>query len=333
MESKRKTLLACLGGFALLMPVLVAPVAGQTLEKVKVVIPQNSVFILNWMGAKDAGVFQKHGIDLDVDPRPFAGYLAALPAKQCEAATYSGLEGIEKINQGLDWAVIGGGLTVLQDIYVLKNSPLQSVKDLRGKKVGVWSTGAGAYKAARAAILESSGLDLAKDTQLVQLEAPALFKLLEKGSIDAMLNISTFTIKAESEPDKFRSLFSPNEYWKKKTGYPIVWSAPLIAWRGWVSDNPTRAKNFAEATEESYRWLRKPENLDAAVKKYGELAGVSDPATVATYKRLLGEKRIFLAHWDQKVVDAEWQFLELSKKYGILDKVPDKSKHAMVLEQ
>ena len=55
------------------------------------------------------------------------------------------------------------------------------------------------------------------------------------------------------------------------------------------------------------------------------------PGVIATYKKLLGEKRIFLAHWDQKVVDAEWQFLELTKKHGVLKEVPDKKQHALVL--
>ena len=146
-----------------------------------------------------------------------------------------------------------------------------------------------------------------------------------------MLNISSFTIAAAAAPDKFRSLFSANEYWKKKTGYPIVWSAPIVAWRSWVDENPTRAKNFVAAVEESFRWLRKPENLDAAVKKYGTLASVTTPAEIATYKKLLGEKAIFLAHWDSKVVDAEWQFLDVAKKQGIIDAVPDKKKHALLL--
>ena len=325
----------CAGVAAFSLLLLAAPgqpTAAPALEKVKVVIPQNSVFVLQWQGAKDAGVFAKHGIDLDVDVRPFAGYLAGLPAKQASATTYSGLDAIAKMNEGLDLAVIGGGLTVFQEVFVKKDSPIKTVADLRGKKFGVWSTGAGAYKAARAAMIESSGIDVAKDAKLVQLAAPALLKLFEKGDVDAMLNISSFTIKALSEPDKFRSIFSPNDYWKKKTGYPIVWSAPLVAWKDWVKENPTRAKNFAIATEESFRWLGKPENLDAAVKTYGTLGGVTTPEDVATYKKLLGEDRIFLSHWNNKVVDAQWQFLELAKKYGILDKVPDKAQHALVLE-
>jgi NitT/TauT family transport system substrate-binding protein len=321
-----------LAGLALLAFVpAVTSATAETMEKVTAVIPQNSVFILNWNGANEAGVFKKHNIDLTVDARPFAGYLAGLPSKEAVATTYSGIDAVLKMNGGMDLAVIGGGLTVFQQVYVLKDSPIKTIADLKGKKFGVWSTGAGAYKATRAAIMDASGIDVAKDTKLVQLAAPALFKLAEKGEVDAMLNISSFTIQAESMPDKFRPIFSPNEYWKKKTGYPLVWSAPLVAWRDWVKANPTRAKNYAAATMESFRWLRDPKNFDAVVKKYGTLAGVSTPAQIAVYKKWLGEKKIFLAEWDQKVADSQWAFLEMAKKYGVLPAVPDQKTHALVL--
>jgi len=307
------------------------PAAAQTMEKVKVVIPQNSVFVLNWMGARDAGVFRKHNIDLEVDARPFAGFLAGLASKECMATTYSGIDAVLKMNQGLDWVVVGGGLTVIQDVFVRNDSPVHTVNDLRGKRVGVWSSGAGAFKASRAAIMDATGLDIMKDTKMVQLAPPALFKMLETGGVDAMLNISSFTIQAASQPDKFRSIFSPNDYWRKKTGYPIVWAAPLVAWKSWVDENPTRAQNFVAAAQESFRWLREPENLDAAIRAYGKLAGVTTPAAAETYKKWLGEKRIFLAEWNQKVVDAQWQFLDMAKRHGVLDAVPDKAKHALIL--
>jgi ABC-type nitrate/sulfonate/bicarbonate transport system substrate-binding protein len=327
---KEKLILACL---AILGPLLFSGAAsGQPLQKVKVVIPQNSVFVLNWMGANDAGVFRKHGIDLEVDPRPFAAFLAALPSKACLTSTYSGMDAVAKMNQGLDWAVIGGGLTVIQDIYVRKDSPIHSIADLRGKRLGVWSTGAGAFKAARVAVLDATGIDLMKDTKIVQLAPPALFKLLEKGSVDAMINISSFTIEAASQPDKFRSIFSPNDYWKKKTGYPIVWAAPLVAWKSWIDENPERAKNFAAAVEESFRWLRKPENFDTVVQKHGQLAGVTTPAAIATYKKLFAQKGIFMARWDKDAVNAEWKFLQTAKDHGILDTVPDQQKHALLIE-
>ncbi|MGH8638510.1 MAG: ABC transporter substrate-binding protein, partial [Burkholderiales bacterium] len=313
------------------IPTLAQSAQKQALQKVKAVIPQNSVFVLNWLGARDAGVFRKHGIDLEVDVRPFAAFLAGLPSKETLATTYSGMESIQKINQGVDWAIIGGGLTVFHGIFVPKNSPIKKPADLRGKRVGVWSTGAGVFTAVQTALREAHGIDIVKDTKIVQLAPPALFKLLERGDVDAMVNISSFTVRALSQPDKFRSLFTPNEYWKKKTGYPIVWTAPLVAWRSWVDQDPARAKNYAAAVMDSFRWLRKPENLDAAVKKYGKVAGVTSPKVIATYKKLLAEKRLFLTEWDRKAVDAQWQFLELAKKHGVLKKVPSKEKHAILL--
>ncbi|MGH9811245.1 MAG: ABC transporter substrate-binding protein, partial [Terriglobia bacterium] len=131
----------------------------EALDKVKVVIPQNSVFILNYFGGKDAGIFSKHGIDLDIDARPFAGFLAGLPAKECMAVTYSGMDAVLKMNQGVDWVIIGGGLTVFQEVFVRRDSPIKTIADLRGKTLGVWSTGAGSFKAIRAAIMDASGLD------------------------------------------------------------------------------------------------------------------------------------------------------------------------------
>ncbi|HEU0155166.1 MAG TPA: ABC transporter substrate-binding protein [Stellaceae bacterium] len=319
-------------GLALPFAAGVGVSARAAAQKVKVVIPENSVFVLSWQGARDAGVFTKHGIDLEVDVRPFAGYLAGLPSKECLATTYAGLEAIAKINQGVDWAIIGGGLTVFQEVFVRTDSPIQKIEELRGKKFGTFSTASGALKATRAALIDAYGFDLAKETKLVQLAPPALFKLVENGSIDAMVNISSFTVDAASQPQKFRAIFSPNDYWKKKTGYPIVWSAPLVAWRSWVEQDVPRARAFAAAAEESFLRLRDPGYFDVAVKKYGTLAGIKGPAAIATYKKWLGEKRLFLAEWTKKAVGAQWQFLEMAKANGVLDKVPEEKKYAQLVQ-
>jgi ABC-type nitrate/sulfonate/bicarbonate transport system substrate-binding protein len=328
---KRRTVLAGLAAFA--SGRIAAPrLAKAAAVPVKIVIPRDSIFVLNYFGARDAGVFTRHGIDLDIDARPFAGFLAGLPSKECQATTYSGIDAIAKINQGVDWAIIGGGLTVFQEVFVRKDSPIKATADLKGKRVGVWSTGAGAFKAARVAIMDAGGPDVTKDSSMVQVAAPALFKMLQAGSVDAMINESSFTVRAGSQPNEFRSIFSVNEYWKKKTGFPVIWAAPLVAWRSWVDQDRARAKNFAAAIEESFRWVAEPQNFDAAVKTHGELAGVSDPASIATYKKWLAEGLIFLPEWNAKVVAAEWQFLDIAKRYGVLDDVPAKEKYALTFE-
>lgn len=329
---KKAIMLAILGVLVSVSVSVSAPVMAQDLKKIKIVIPRNSVFVLNYFGGRDAGIYRKHGIDLEIDARPFKGFAASLPSKEAMVTTYPGTAAIAKINKGLDWVIIGGGLTVMQEVFVLKDSPVKSIADLRGKKFASWSTGAGAFKATRAVIMDKFGIDVLKDTDFVQAAAPALIKLLERGDVDSMFNISSLTVKAASEPDKFRSIFAPNDYWKEKTGLAIVWSAPIVAWRSWVDEDRERAKSFVAATHETFRWLRKPENLDAAVKKYGTLAAVKNKAQAEVYKKMLREKRIFLAEWTRETRDKQWQFLEMAKKHGVLGDVPSKEKYGLILE-
>ena len=320
----------CLG--ALVLSLVVFPGAAQAataLKTVKMVIPRGSVFVLSYYGARDADIFRKHGIDAQVDARPFAGFMAGLPSRQVLVGTYAGLNAIEQMNEGKDMVVIGGGLTSMQDVWARKDSPIKTGKDLRGKKFGVWSRGAGATKALQVLMMDAFKLDLTKDTQLIEVAGPALMALLDRGEVDAMFNLSSLSIRAASEPDKYRVLFSPDDYWKEKTGERLVWSAPTIAWREWVDEDRERAKNLVDALHESWRWLR--QNPDKPIEKYGKLAGVENAAEAATLKRMLKEGGIFLARWDSKVVDAQWKFLDLAKQAGIIKAVPSKDKYALVL--
>lgn len=330
MTTRRSLLKAGLGSFiATAAGGRVGARAAPALKKVNVVIPAGSAFVLTYFGAKDAGVFEKHGIDIEIDARPFAGFLAGLPSKQCMVTTYSGLDAIRKINQGLDWAIIGPGLTMVNDILVREDSPVKTVADLRGKKFGTFSTGAASFQAARASMIDAFNLDIVKDAQVQQVAGPALNKLLERGAMDAIINISSLTMSAEAQPDKFRVLFSPDEFWLKKTGYPIGWAGPVVAWRSWIDEDKTRAKNMATATVESFKWLEKPENLETAVRNHGKLAGVTTPEQIDEYKLWLTKKQMFLTSWDAKAVAAQWQFLDLAKKTGVLSKVPAEDKYAL----
>ena len=62
---KKFILFACFG--LLVSAVVAAPVTAAALKKIKIVVPRNSVFVLNYFGARDAGIYRKHGIDLAVD--------------------------------------------------------------------------------------------------------------------------------------------------------------------------------------------------------------------------------------------------------------------------
>lgn len=307
--------------------------AAQDLHKIKVTAGRNSIISMLYLAGEMAGIFEKNGIDVEVDVRPFAGHMAALPAKEVPCSSYAGTAAIARITKGLDFVIVGGGLTVMQEVFVKKDSPVKSIGDLRGKKFGTWSTGAGAFKATRAVIIDGHNMDVInkKDVDLKQAAAPALLALLDRGDVDSMFNISSLTVRAASQPDKYRSVFVPNDYWKSKTGQPIVWSAPLVCWREWVDEDRKRAAGFSSAVMESMHWLRNPKNFDQAEAKFAKVTGIKNKAEAGVYRDWLQKNKVFLAKWDKETVDHQWNFLDMAKQRGVLDFVPDKKKHGLIL--
>jgi len=299
--------------------------------KVKTTAARNAILQLYFHGPKDAGIFAKHGIDLIIDNRPFKGHMAGLPAGEVPCTTYAGTAAIARINAGLDWVIVGGGLTVMQEVFVLKSSPFKTITDLKGKKFASWSTGAGAFKAMRATVIDGYGFDVLKETEFVQAAPPALLKMLDRGQIDSMFNISSLTIAAAAQPEKYRSVFAPNDYWKKKTGQGIIWSAPLVCWRKWVDEDRARATAFVAAFTEAFEWLRVPKNLRKAIKKHGKMAAVKNQAQADTYEKWLTSGKMLITKWDEETRDKQWEFLHMAKKHGILKKVPSKEKHGLIL--
>jgi ABC-type nitrate/sulfonate/bicarbonate transport system substrate-binding protein len=108
------------------------------------------------------GIFRKHGIDVEVDARPFAGFMSALPSRQVLVGTYAGLNAIEQMSEGKDLIVIGGGLTSCRTSGC-EGLAAQEIIRSQGKKFGVWSRGAGATKALEALAIDGFKLDLNKD--------------------------------------------------------------------------------------------------------------------------------------------------------------------------
>lgn len=307
----------------------------RPLEKLKLGTVQSSVFVLAYWLAKDDGVFEKWGFDVELTARPFPAFLAAFATREVDVSTYSGTTTIRKIaDEGLPWIIIGGGLTVMQNVYVPVDSDIQTVEDLRGKKLGVWSKTSGALEALRAILKHEYDFDVfdGDQVELVIAAAPALFALAEKGEVDAMFQLSSLTIRAASQPDVWREVFSPNKYWLEKTGQPLMWSAPIVAWSDWVTEDPDRAKRLVAAYTEAFVRLKDPDNLQRAVDKYGELAAVADQAQADVYKEWLADDRIFLTTWDQETVDIQWEFLELVAAIGGISEVPPKGIFTRILD-
>ncbi|HZT08389.1 MAG TPA: ABC transporter substrate-binding protein [Chloroflexota bacterium] len=148
--------------------------------------------------AKADGIFEKHGLDVDLQNIDSSTSIAALVSGQVQAAAAGGSEALSAAVEGADLqtvAVLGG-----QYPYVLMApASIQTPDDLRGKKVGVSRAGSSSDIATRV-VLKRLGLDPDNDVTIIAVGSLAnRTAALLSGSIDAGLDSPPGSLKEEAQ--------------------------------------------------------------------------------------------------------------------------------------
>jgi ABC-type nitrate/sulfonate/bicarbonate transport system substrate-binding protein len=151
---------------ALIAASVIAPVTAIGQERLKIIYSQftmtNSV---TWF-AREAGLFERHGLAADlvyVDSTPA---VQALTAGQAPIATMSGGLAVGPYLNGLDLVMVAGWCNL--NAYQLVARPeIRRPEDLRGKVIGIGRFGAAADWGLRL-ILRKLGINETKDVQIVQ---------------------------------------------------------------------------------------------------------------------------------------------------------------------
>jgi NitT/TauT family transport system substrate-binding protein len=175
-------------GAASAKPVASAPAAGTgQLRKVTWGYATLTGTFMPTIVGKEAGVFQKHGIDLDINyTRDGQTAMTALISGQMPfvtladpSVTTSGLEGAEG-----EWVAVN----VPAPHLVMYSQPsINSVEDLKGKKIGVTTLGALTSLMAQL-VLKQHGLDPKKDVSILAVGGgPEALAAIASGQIDAMV--------------------------------------------------------------------------------------------------------------------------------------------------
>lgn len=167
--------------------------------------------------------------------------------------------------------VVPGGITVIgADFYdshpeyfnlpwlALADAPINSVQDLRGKKIGVLAFGTGADATTRL-MLKKSGLDPAKDVTIVEIPAPAMEEAVRSKKIDAGFFAPIFYYKATAAGG-FKKVFDSYQAW----GKPYVF-AFFVARNDVLKKSPDAIRGFLEDYVALSKYVYKPENRDAVI--------------------------------------------------------------------
>lgn len=194
-----KRILACASAVVFSLLVFSASVSAQGQTTVMVGVAGLSAALIHPFIAKDAGMFQKYGIDARLVLFEGGSLLAqASMAGEIKISTTSGPVTIASRSAGADTIVVAGYINTLP-YNLVTNKTITRLEQLRGKKIAISRFGSNTDTAVRL-LLEKVGLNPAKDVTIIQVGAqPTRFQALVAGTIDATIIAPPFDITAKKQ--------------------------------------------------------------------------------------------------------------------------------------
>jgi len=224
---------------------------------------------LPWMIAKDAGIFRKYDMDVDL---VFMGSSALIIQSMLSGAVpVAGVAGpviISSVASGGDVVTVAN-LAPLTIALMVKPS-IEKPEDLRGKKIGVPRLGAVAHFAIRM-ILDHHGI---KDTTILQMGSqPEAAAGMRRNAVDgAMISLPLNYVLAK---EGYRQLVGPADY--RKLGIQFI-SQGISARKSYIAKNREVVLRLIKATMEGLKVMTAQDSL--AKKILAKYTRQTDPESL-----------------------------------------------------
>jgi NitT/TauT family transport system substrate-binding protein len=188
-----------------------------------------------WL-AKDAGIFEKYGFDLELVTLQSSSQVAKVMASGEMPVAVSAAAGVVDAALAGDDQVLLSGFQNTMNFWAYAKPDIASVADLRGKRVGTTRIGSGVYLGATM-MLRGAGLEPDRDAALMQIGGTAdVWGALAAGAVDASV------------------LSLPYNFEAQDAGYRLLYdlSAQRIAY---LQSGLASSRNYAKDNEELLRRL------------------------------------------------------------------------------
>ncbi|MBT3917430.1 MAG: ABC transporter substrate-binding protein [Rhodospirillaceae bacterium] len=292
----------------------------QAAEKLSVMLdwfvnPDHAPLII----AKEKGFFKAAGLDVKLiapaDPNDPPKLVAA--GKADLAVSYQPQLHVQ-VAEGLPLIRIGTLVsTPLNSLVVLKNGPIKSIKDLKGKKIG-FSVG-GFEDALLSAMLSKHGLSL-KDITLINVNF-SLSPSIVAGKVDAVIGaFRNFELNQMDIVNKPGRAFYPEE-----EGVPPYDELIIVANKGKISD--PRYRKFLNALEQGVQFLvNHPEESWAAF--IGAHKNLNDELNKRAWRDTMPRFALRPAAFDKVRYQ---RFAAFLKKQGLIKEIKPVGEYAIEL--
>lgn len=208
--------------------------------------------------------------------------------------------------EGKDIIVIYGVFSPVNIVFVRKDSPIKTLSDLKGKKLGVFG-GPSSTTFAFLSVLAKNwhGIDLFRDAELVTAPAPALAELLGRGDVDAALLGTVESIQTFAQ-DRYRVLVDLSAEYKARQGGRAPAHVTIATNEEFARSHPDIVRDYLKAYKRGLDYIHAhPEVWD----EYAGSIKMENPAE----RKLLREKMEpnLVDKWDAEQIALQNEYLKL----------------------
>jgi NitT/TauT family transport system substrate-binding protein len=236
-------------------------------EHIKVIYSQFTMTNSATWFAREAGLFERHGLGADLIYVDSAPAVQALTAGAAPLATMSGGLAVGPYLNGLDLVMLAGWCN-LNSYQLITRPEIRRVEDLRGKIIGIGRYGAAADWGLRL-ILRKLGINENKDVQIIQAGGggpSTRLAAMEAKKLDATVLDSPQTVQARRLG--FRVLADGVEL-----GIPFL-QGGLATRRAYIKSNEDTVRRVVRVIVEAIHYAKT--NREAALKIMQKYLRVQD---------------------------------------------------------
>lgn len=253
----------------------------------------------------DQGFHKRYNLNLDVVTMLSPSALhTAIVEKQVDMGFGGFVTMAVARHQGRDIIVFGVLTGPSNVIVVRKDSPVQSVADLRGRRLGVF----GGLNATTTQITlgvgrRVHGIDLRSEAELITAPNPALFGLLDRGDLDAALFGTTESIRALLD-DRYRVISDISDDWASVFGRPPA-HVTMATTESYAAGNEDALIAFMAAYRDTLEYIQ---NTPEVWEDYAARIELHDPRAPQLLQERVGSR--FLSVLDEAQARAQIELLE-----------------------
>lgn len=208
------------------------------------------------------------------------------------------------------------------NIWVRKDSPYQSMQDLKGKKIAVPSLGSSGFNLLRFAVEEKHGVNmnpLGGDYTFVEMPVPQIEAALASGQVDAATTILSQNYRVAKSGD-YRAVAAPAKDMYELWGLQMIPSIN-VGYPEKIAERPAAMKELARLMKASADYLSEhPQEVYAAVAKEQNIDKDFFNVLADSY----AESPNVLTENDRKALIKLWA---LAHEKGVLKTEPDNEKY------